>query len=364
MFQLSRKMNCRQRHPILDIRNAVSELHMSTPTLMASKCDKPSPLVLPNQLESIDTHHFCLHHVRKYDRENYLAALCIKDRMLKRVVFALRAFNVELSLVRDMTTNSDRAKIRFHFWSKLIDEIIERNNRASIDLNKEVAYYKHTPLAKELLDLFYLVDVDEQIASYLKDLVGARVSSKVLGYKPFESISELELYCTKSNASIYHLALRVERQVRNIWSDHFDVTTTVDQCAHDMGIAQGLSNVIRGVPYNATKNCCYIPKDLLDDHQLTNRDFITKNLDGGKIRPLIKTMAEICQARMDLAIGRMGHLPKHYKNLFLPRVAIQSSLNTLKKCDYNICDSRVSKRNELLPLSLKLSSVYFRAPIL
>lgn len=322
-----------------------------------------SPILL-DQLNRIASHQHCVKQVMKYDRENYLAALCIKDNRLKRIVFALRAFNVELALVRDMTTNSDRAKIRFHFWSKLIEEIINRNEQTSPDLDKDIAYYKHTPVAKELLDIFHLVNIDTTIEQYLKDLVGARVSSKVLGYKPFDTLSELELYCTKSNSSLYQLAWRLDHQLHNLWKPRHGLEPEFEKVSYELGIAQGLSNIIRGVPYNSTRNCCYIPKTILEQHQLTNRDFVTKQLDGVKVMPAIKTIATRCQELMNSVHRSMRPMPNHFRHIYLPRVAIQSNLNILKKCNYNICDPRVSKRNELLPLSLKLSSIYFRAPIL
>lgn len=319
--------------------------------------------LLPYQLELIDSHKICVLNVKKYDRENYLAALCIKDNLLKRVVFALRAFNVELSLIRDSTTNSDRAKVRFHFWSKLIDEIIRRNSQGDPNLEKAAAYYKHAPVAKELLDLFYLVDVDSEIQQYLKDLIGARLSSKVLGYKQFENMSELELYCYKSNSSLYHLCWRLDMQLHNVWHTNYEIIPTVKSIADNLGTAQGISNLIRGIPYNATKNCCYIPKDLLDQHQLTNRDFVGSNLDGDKIKPIVKLLAIKCQQLVDQVYSDNRFIPNHFRQLFLPRVALQSNLNRLKRYDYNICARELKKRNEFLPLNLKLASLYFRAPI-
>lgn len=316
----------------------------------------------PDQVERINSHLFCINQVKRYDWENYLACLCIEDKLLRRTAFALRAFNVELSLVRDMTTNSDRAKLRFHFWSRLIDEIVRRNDDPHTGLDKDVAYYRQTPVAKELLDLFRMVDIDRGIESCLRDLVGARVSSKVLGYKQFETTRELELYCFKSNQPIYQLMWRADLQRHNHWNPDEELRTALESVSSDLGIAQGLSNVIRGIPYNSTKNCCYIPKDLLMKHNLTNRDFVNKKLDGEKIRPAVESLAQRCQEFNDRAYNELK-LTKNYKTIFLPRVAIQSSLNALKGRNYNICDPIVNRRNKLLPLKLKLSSIYFRMPI-
>lgn len=320
----------------------------------------------PDQIDRINSHMFCFNHVKRHDRENYLAALCIHDKMMRRVIFALRAFNVELSLVRDMTTNSDRAKLRFHFWSKLLDEIIKRNEFKSHNegWEKDIAYYKQTPVAKELLDLFRLVEIDKDIESNLRDLVGARVSSKVLGYQPFNDMRELELYCHKSNTPVYQLTWRMYFQMRNNWNPDIGLCRGLDVISSCVGQAQGLSNVIRGIPYNSKKNCCYIPQDILSQYNLTNRDFINKKLDGEKLKPVVEALAIRCQELNDKAYLQLDGVPKHFKQIFLPRVSVGAYLKKLKKCNYNVCDPKVNRRNEMLPLSLKLASIYFRAPIL
>lgn len=308
-----------------------------------------------------DSYKFCVDHVKKYDRENYLAALCIEDLLSRRAVFCLRAFNVELSLVRDSTTNSDRAKLRFLFWSKLIEEILKRD---SVDSKKTNAYYNYSPVAKEMIGLFHLIDIDDEITTWLNNLIGARLSSKVLGYKPFQSNAELELYCSKSNSSIYHLSVVAGQQLHNTWFSNYGILTTAHSVAGNLGIAHGLSNVIRGIPYNSTKNCCYIPSDLLKKHNLTNRDFVNKNLDGEKISPVVESMATRCQELMNQVHIENRFLPNYFRHLFLPRVAIQSNLNKLKKCKYNIMDPRLKQRNNLLALKLWLATKCHRLPIL
>lgn len=311
----------------------------------------------------LDSHSYCLEHVKKHDRENYLAALCIKDAKIRKAVVTLRAFNVELSLIRDSTTNSDRAKLRLHFWSKLVEEIIRRNNEQDSNIDKLNAYYNYTPIAKELLDLFYLIDMDEKLQQFLQDLIGARISSKVLGYKPFESMRELELYCSKSNSSIYHMSSEIALQLHNVWHRNKNMTSAMSSTAENLGIAQGLSNIIRGIPYNSTKNCCYVPKDLLNEHQLTSRDFISKNLDGKKVRGIVEAMSIRCQKLVNDSYMDSSYVPNFFGQIFLPRVAIQSSLNKLKKCNYNICDPLLGRRDNLLPVNLWMASKYFRAPI-
>lgn len=312
---------------------------------------------------TVDSQKYCIEHVKKYDKENYLAALCIEDYRSRRAVFALRAFNVELSLIRDSTTNSDRAKLRFHFWSKLVDEIIRRYDETESNMDKLNAYYNYTPIAKELLDLFHLIDIDRKIKTCLRDLIGSRVSGKVLGYKPFEDTKELELYCSKSNGSLYHLSVEFAFRLHNVFHTLFDIRPGITASMENLGIAHGLSNVIRGIPYNSTKNCCYIPKDLLEEHHLTTKDFTNNKLDGDKVRGVVEALALRCQYFVDKSYFENINMPNPFRQLLLPRVAIIDNLRRLRKCNYNICDPRLGRKNELLPLNLWMASKLYKAPI-
>lgn len=311
----------------------------------------------------LDSHQLCVLQVRKYDRENYLAGLCISDNRIKRLTFALRAFNVELAIIRDKTTDSDRAKARFHFWSKLIDEIIRRNDKNNSDLSQDKlhAYYNHTPVAKELFELFYEVNIDESSEKYLKDLIGSRLSSKVLGYKAFEDMDELLLYCSKSNESLYQLSWRVASQLHRVQivDDLFDEISLV---AHHLGIAHGLSNVIRAIPYNASKGACFIPADILHHHGLVTSDLrlsMKRNqLDGGKLIPLVNDLADICQSHVNYAHEKNRNVPSLLRQIFLPRLIVQNHLDRLRKCNYDICDARLRQQNGLLPLKLWLNCKY------
>lgn len=330
--------------------------------------------------ESLDTYKFCVDHVKRFDRENYLAGTFITDVALRRIIFGLRAFNVELSLIRDLSNNSDRAKVRFHFWSRLIDEIMRRNGLSSENtyLDKDLAYYKHTPVAKELLDLFSLIHVTEEMETYLKDLIGSRISSKVLGYQAFENMEELELYCVKSNSSIYQLAWRIDLQMKQgppskeNCDNQANVISLLGSTSHQLGTAQGLLNIIRGIPYNSTKNCCYIPESLLNEFNLTSRNFIGKNLNGLQVRPVVLSIADRCRVLLSNVYSNLSILLssncyyqyRHLRYLFLPGVSIESNLKRLKRYDYNVCEPSYGRRNELLAINLKLASIHYKAPII
>lgn len=322
-----------------------------------------------NPLAQIDSHIACVLQSRRYDHENYLAGLCIKNDKTRRVMYALRAFNVELALIKDKTTNSDRAKMRFQFWTRLVDEIIKRNSGTENNLNedKSAAYYRHSPVAKELLELFYHINIDDGMKEHLHDLIGARVSGKILGYQPFADMAELELYCLKSNAGIYHLCWAMSDQLNNKVGAKASGVVKLKAISDHLGVAQGLSNVLRAIPYNYEKNTCHIPVALLEEHKLTTRDFVSNmkrpQIDMGRVRPVIEFLANECATNLNIVHSQHLLLPRYYYQMFLPRVAIESYLRRLRKYDHDVFHPVVRQRDGRLPLNLWLRSKHFQAPI-
>lgn len=82
--------------------------------------------------------NFVLKINRKYDFENYLSTLLLKSSSLRRSAFAIRAFNAELSQIRDLTSTQLMAQLRLQFWFDLMDQIY--NNEHISSANQPIAY--------------------------------------------------------------------------------------------------------------------------------------------------------------------------------------------------------------------------------
>ncbi|XP_035679085.1 NADH dehydrogenase (ubiquinone) complex I, assembly factor 6-like [Branchiostoma floridae] len=65
---------------------------------------------------------YCMDLVRKHDYENYLCVLLLPSTA-HQAAFAVRAFNVELALVRDSVTDKNIGKMRMQFWKDTLSDI-------------------------------------------------------------------------------------------------------------------------------------------------------------------------------------------------------------------------------------------------
>jgi len=66
--------------------------------------------------------NYCLELVKKSDYENYLATLLL-PLSIQRAAFGLRACNIEMAQVQEVTSNKQIAQMRMQFWKEAIEQI-------------------------------------------------------------------------------------------------------------------------------------------------------------------------------------------------------------------------------------------------
>ncbi len=67
---------------------------------------------------------------RKHDHENFLTTLLIPEVGTRKCVFALRALNVEVALIRDQVSMRETGLGRLAFWRNSINELFKAKTGA------------------------------------------------------------------------------------------------------------------------------------------------------------------------------------------------------------------------------------------
>lgn len=109
---------------------------------------------------------------------------------------------------------------------------------------------------------------------WLRKMIEAR--EKYFGDKPFLSCQDVEEYGERTNSSVYYLILKslgMHVYIFLIFSCKADSNTDFvvaglnsvecDHVASHVGKAQSISNLIRGVPHNASNQRVALPLDIL-----------------------------------------------------------------------------------------------------
>ncbi|KAM9308432.1 NADH dehydrogenase (ubiquinone) complex I, assembly factor 6-like [Gastrophryne carolinensis] len=89
---------------------------------------------------------YCSELVRKRDYEGFLCTLLLPPES-QRSVFALRAFNVELSQVKDSVSQKNLGLMRMQFWRESLEEIYQEDpphHPVALELAKAVQKHKLT----------------------------------------------------------------------------------------------------------------------------------------------------------------------------------------------------------------------------
>lgn len=297
---------------------------------------------------------------RKYDYENYLASLLIAPDDLRRAAFALRAFNVELAQIRDLTKTDAIAQMRFQFWSDLVDEMYAEKGNTDGTPNLKYARF---PVASELYDV--LTSSEQLSKHWLKRMITARQEAANLSAFPFQTMEQLEKYADSTIVSLYYLLNEKIVELVSVKDDDQGSGSSpgyriaLDHIASHLGKAQGLTNVLRGVKHNAAARRCYIPNEVLLSSHCTHEDFLRGNNNEAVVEAIF-AIASQANSHLEHAVelldglssGTARHRHRADKLVYLPYLAVRTYLEQLRRCDFNLWHGRLQQKNGLLPLKL------------
>lgn len=277
------------------------------------------------------TTNHCMDIVKRHDYENFLALLLLPQTG-RSAAMAIRAFNVEVAQIQDMTSEVLIARMRLQFWRETLDKIYSDNVP-----RQPVAMELHRAIKKHRLS-----------KRWLRNLIDAREDH--LERRQFPSTEKLEEYSEKSNSTLYYLILQ-GLGFENIHADH---------AASHVGKAEGLVKTLRGVPHNATWRRVFLPQDILMKHGVSQEDVIRGSREQN-LKDVAYDVASQAYEHIEHARSLMGDVPKEARTALLPAVAVSSYLKTLQRKHFDIFDPGLKLRNNWLPCSMlwaKVSNKY------
>nr|XP_053627726.1 NADH dehydrogenase (ubiquinone) complex I, assembly factor 6-like [Cherax quadricarinatus] len=226
------------------------------------------------------TAQYCLHLVKQYDYENFLSVLLL-PQTARTTALAIRAFNVELSQVSDVTSETLMAKMRLQFWRETLSQI-----------------YKSTaPRQPVAMELQRAVKQHGLSKRWLQNLIDSRENQ--LNNKQFASLAAVEDYCEMSNSSLYYLILQ-GLGIKNVHADH---------AASHLGKAEGILKLVRGVPHYGAKRKVFLPREIMLKYGVSDEDVIRGSKEQ-KVRDVIYDTASLAHHHLDQARGLIRSVPK------------------------------------------------------
>jgi phytoene synthase len=169
--------------------------------------------------------------VRKHDYDRYLSSLFASEAV-RADLFAIYAFNYEISKIAESVRNPAAGQIRFQWWRDAIDEIYCGARSRTEGLTGLAAAIARHRLPKSLLE--------------------AMLDSRELDLEPapFPDLPAVETYADATSGNVMKLAARV-----------LGAGDTLDSMARHAGIAYAIAGLLRALPFNAARSRIVLPAD-------------------------------------------------------------------------------------------------------
>lgn len=230
----------------------------------------------------------CAEYVREFDNDRFLSVLFAPaDR--RDDLFALYAFNLELSKIRETVSEPLIGRMRLQFWRDAVPLMIDgKPPQHYIAAGLSSAIHRHQLSASDLNTIIDAREMD------LDDL-------------PPKNLAAMINYAEGTSSSLIRLAMAVSGVSGK----------DAMQCASDAGIAIALTGLVRAIPYMASTGRVTLPADLCQ----------TAGLDPEKpmqwpsnpdVSPITMPMLDEAERRLLDARRSARSLPRSSTSALLP----------------------------------------------
>jgi phytoene synthase len=248
----------------------------------------------------------CMDLVREADRDRYLATLlAAPDR--QPGLFALYAFNQEITRVRDIVSDPLPGEMRLQWWRYMLGG----------EARGEVSAH---PVAAALADAVLRYRLPRQA---LLDLIDARVFD--LYDDPMPSVNDLEGYCGETSSSLIRLSCLILAGGADPGG--------ADAAGH-AGVAYAITGLLRALPWHSRRGQCYLPLDILAEHGLDREDIVGRK-DGPALRSALADMRGVARRHRDQAMDLIGAADPVSHAAFLPVVLVEPYLRIMEGKSYD-----------------------------
>jgi len=262
---------------------------------------------------------YCADQVRLHDRDRYLTALFAPDSR-RDALFALYAFNLEISRVRETISERLIGEMRLQWWRDALDAI----------------YGGAKPPAHPVAEALASAIRNHGLERALFDrLIDARALD--LDDTPPDDLPALIGYARDTSTTLILLALGVLEAP--------EATAAGD----GVGIAYALTGLLRAVPFHAGQKRLYLPRTVCEAAGLDVGHLFEMKSDDD-LRAAVKSVA--MEARAQLARARSYSAPRRALAALLPAVIAEAALNRLEQAGFDPFDPRAARSGGLLPLAL------------
>ncbi len=240
--------------------------------------------------------------VRQFDKDRYLSALLAPETH-RNGLMALYAYSAEISRIRELVSEPLPGEVRLQWWR----DLLEGTEHGAVASN---------PVANALLQT---IDRYELPKESLVAMAEARVFDLYNDQMP--SLNDLEGYAGETVSGVIQLACLV-------LNDGKEASTAT--AAGHAGVAYALTGLMRALPWHASRQQMYLPKDVCDRHNLD----VQSAFRGETTAELRAVLAEM-RGHVRHHLGRVRQasedVPTACQTAYLPLVLVEPFLKKMER---------------------------------
>lgn len=247
----------------------------------------------------------CRDLVREQDRDRFLASLFAPGGT-RLHLFALYAFNIELSFVGDRARDPLAGEARLQWWREIVSGNARENGAAH-------------PVASALERTILEFGLPR---ARLVQMIEARMFD--LFSDPMPTVQVLNAYLNETAVPMFSLAARI-----------FGAKAGDNEAAaQHAGIAYGLTQLLRNFPFHASRGKIYMPLDVLQKHEVEPQA-ILHGEGGPALRAALAEIRALARERLMAAEAHVENLENNGRAAFLPLALVEPYLSRMERPDFD-----------------------------
>lgn len=244
----------------------------------------------------------CRDLVNEFDHDRYLTVLYAPGEK-RAALYALYAFNHEISRIRETVSEPMLGEIRLQWWREAIDSIFQGTINGHDVMPPLAAAIKEHDLSRDMLMAV--------IEGKTQDMYG----------KNPENMTALEGYLSMTAGNLSCLAVHILGQ------------KDIDDLAIRLGIAWGYVGLIRAVTYYISLKKSFIPLELIEKYNIKSK-FLSQD-DPENMKSVVLEFCRQAELHLIHISENKKHIGSDTHSVFLLSALTRSYLKTIKNADYN-----------------------------
>lgn len=273
-----------------------------------------------------DPNAYCSDLIRKRDYEAYLVSH-FWPREIRAHYIALRAFYVELASVQEAVSNPTIGRMRMQFWRDAIKGISDGRPP------------RH-PIALAVHDACRHADIPTY---HLKRIVDARDAE--LHTPTHLTVDSLTAHAESTASTFLYLLLSLL---------NLSASSTLSHAASHLGVAHGVTTLLRALPYHASQGRMVIPAEITARHGVNHEEVFRKGGHAKGVEDAVFDFATVANDNLLTCVEMFKHggdavVPGKARPAFLSGVPTRLYLERLEGVNFDAFHPSLQVRDWKLP---------------